>query len=484
MSRLPFDPKKAMGAEPITQPERLTVSQAVDLIKTTLETRMPSPLRVIGQVSNLSVRNHWYFSLKDEEAVLHCAAWATAVRKFGFTPRDGDEVVATGHISHYGPQGKTQLYVDQLTPVGAGALELKFRAMCEELRRLGYFEDARKKPLPMFPHRIAVITSATGAALQDVIATAAQRCKAVGLLIVDVRVQGEGAAKDVAKAIRWMDAQHKKLGVDAILVTRGGGSIEDLWAFNERIVADAVFKCSLPIVAAIGHESDTTIIELVADVRAATPTQAVMRLIPARAELQRHVDHLSQRMGALVKRHVQEQIQHMKAMIVALPRVMKTRFAEERARLAREVGRLVHQRPAAQLAERKSKLAVAKARLDSAMRIRIDQRPRLTLLLRGLRTAQIRHVRSISDQLAAAQRRLSALDPHGVIHRGYSITMRRDGSIVRSTGDVRAGEAVVTRVSDGAIESVVTASGGGGTARNRKRETGTPDQLDLFGSPK
>jgi exodeoxyribonuclease VII large subunit len=121
MSRLPFDPKKAIGAEPVKQPERYSVSQAVDLIKITLETRIPSPIRVIGQVSNLSIRNHWYFSLKDENAVLHCAAWATAVRKFGYTPKDGDEVVASGHISHYPQQGKTQLYVDQLTPVGAGA---------------------------------------------------------------------------------------------------------------------------------------------------------------------------------------------------------------------------------------------------------------------------------------------------------------------------------------------------------------------------
>lgn len=230
MARPPFDPKRAQGdlfsrekpgpgrrekkrqAKP-DGAEHLTVSQVAELIKSTLEERIPSPIRVIGEVSNLSVRNHWYFSLKDENAVISCVVWASAVKKLGFQPSDGDEVVATGHISHYGPQGRTQLYVSALKPVGAGALDLMFRKMCDELRKLGYFDESRKKALPLFPRRIAVVTSQSSAAWQDVIATAAQRCKAIGLLVADVRVQGEGAVEQVAAAIRQIDANRERLGV-------------------------------------------------------------------------------------------------------------------------------------------------------------------------------------------------------------------------------------------------------------------------------
>ncbi|MHC4142614.1 MAG: exodeoxyribonuclease VII large subunit, partial [Planctomycetota bacterium] len=236
--------------------------------------------------------------------VLHSTA-----RSFGFEPEDGTEVIATGHLSHYGPQGRTQLYVDRLEPVGAGALEIRFRALCKELRGLGYFDQDRKKPLPALPRRIAVITSATGAALQDVIATASNRLPAVGFVLIDVRVQGEGAAEQVAAAMRMADDRRFELGIDAILVTRGGGSAEDLWAFNERIVADAAYACELPLVAAIGHESDTTVIELVADVRAATPTQAVVRLVPARTQLQEQVAHLQDRLRFLLGRHLERQRQ-------------------------------------------------------------------------------------------------------------------------------------------------------------------------------
>ena len=187
-------------------------------------------------------------------------AWASSARRFGFTPKVGDQVVVTGHISHYPAQGRTQLYVSAMAPVGAGALEQRFQALCQTLRGLGYFDPETKQPLPLLPRRIAVITSASGAAVHDVIDTARRRSKAVGIVIVDVRVQGDGAADAVADAIGRVDADSARLGIDAILVTRGGGSVEDLWAFNERVVADAAHTCGLPLVAAIGHESDTTVI--------------------------------------------------------------------------------------------------------------------------------------------------------------------------------------------------------------------------------
>src|SRR4029450_492049 len=150
MERLPFDPERAAGAVAPPVPQQLTVSQATDLIRTTLEQRLPSPLRVVGEVSNLKANNHWYFSLKDEQSVLSCVAWATAARKFAFAPKAGAQVLATGHVSHYGPQGRTRLYVNDLAPAGAGALEMRFRALCEELRGLGDFDEGRKQPPPAF----------------------------------------------------------------------------------------------------------------------------------------------------------------------------------------------------------------------------------------------------------------------------------------------------------------------------------------------
>lgn len=493
MTRLPFDPDRAAGGGrddqgapglpvPAERSElgparrerrrfaeaaaerQLTVSEATELIKSTLEDRMPSPLRVVGEVSNLSTKNHWYFSLKDEASVLHCVAWATAIRRFGFQPRDGDQVVATGHIGHYPPQGRTQMYVSELAPMGAGTLERRFRALCEELRGLGYFDEARKKPLPFLPRRIAVITSATGAALQDVIHTAAQRCKAVGLTVVDVPVQGEGAAIRIARAVRWIDRHHKRLGVDAMLVTRGGGSIEDLWAFNERMVADAVYQCTLPVVAAIGHESDTTIIELVADVRASTPTQAAMKLIPASQELCRQLDHLMHRLGLMLARAIETRQLICRQLCGDLQRIMRGELAAQRNRLHRLVGRLSELQPRAQIARRQARLAVAADRLHRAMPRRIER---------------------LRDRLAVLERSLTAKDPHRVLARGYSLTTHSDGTLIRSVAQVKHDDRIQTRVADGVIDSTVgrAATGlngqAGRSARPSKRRAAA-GQMDLF----
>ena len=484
-----FDPQKAAGADPAltiaaADARPLTVSQASDLIKQTLERHTPGSLRVVGQMSNLSTRDHWYFSLKDDKAVLPCVAWATTVRKLAFQPKDGDEVVVAGHLSHYGPQGKTQFYVNAIAPVGAGALEMKFRALCEELRKLGYFDDARKRALPTFLRRIAVITSAGSAAVQDVITTAAQRCKAVALLIVDVKVQGEGAAADVAKAIKWVDAKRDKLGIDAILVTRGGGSIEDLWAFNERIVAEAIFNCHLPIVAAIGHESDTTIAELVADVRASTPTQAAMRLVPAASELARHVDHIAQRMHSLLTRYVERRRETSRRTDTDLRRIVVAHLAANRSRFERLATRLARLRPEAVLAQRAAKLQLVNERLSIAMKRRLDQRERITRLHRDLHEATMRHVRVLRTRVIGAEKQLAAVDPHGVLRRGYSITTNSRGEVVRTVTDVRNGEVISTRVSDGSITSVTTNSGGRANRAGAKPQAaGGPngaEQFDLF----
>jgi exodeoxyribonuclease VII large subunit len=479
MSRLPFDAGKAGGAEPgaAADPDVLSVGRLSALISATLERGMPASIRVRGEVSNLSARNHWYFSLKDDEAVIGCVAWASTVRRFGFRPGDGDAVIATGHVGHYATQGRTQLYVTALEPAGEGLLERRFRALCDELRRLGYFDDDRKRPLPVFPRRIAVITSATGAALQDVVATAAARCRAVGLHVVDVRVQGEGAAEAVAEAVGRVDRDRDRLGVDAILVTRGGGSIEDLWAFNERVVADAVLRCHLPVVAAIGHESDTTVIELVADRRAATPTQAIMHLVPDGADLARQVEHLQHRLRSLVRRRLERERERLDAVVrhelFARPEVLVERGRRQLEHLELHFRRALRLRTA----DDRARLALLADRLLRAVRRRIDQRDRVRRLEHDVHRAAARAVertRRDVDRLAA---RLDAVDPRLVLARGYSYTVTAAGTLVRRVGDVGEGDLLDTHVADGSIRSTV----GGSRARRRHRAGGADGgQPNLF----
>ncbi len=498
MSRLPFNPEDAEGAEPaapmparrekakfgkLSDSKQLTVSQLAQLIKATLEERIASPLRVIGQVSNLSVRGHWYFSLKDESAVVSCAAWSSSAKKFSFTPGEGDEVIATGHVSHYGPQGKTQLYVTKLEPVGAGALELEFRRLCEQLRGLGYFDPARKKPLPVFPRRIAVITSATGAAVHDVINTAAHRCKAVGLLVVDVRVQGEGAKEEIARAIEWVDAEHERLGIDAILVTRGGGSIEDLWAFNERIVADAAYNCEIPLVAAIGHESDTTLIELIADLRASTPTQAAMRLVPDAAELAKQIAHNEQRLGFLVHRLIERRREQIINCAKHLHNIVAHRVASVGSRLERLAGRLAKLQPAAIASQRHQRIAILEDRLNSAVARRIRAwRDQVHAKACELDEAMVLRLVRERERLVSSERQLVAIDPRQVLKRGYSYTTTADGRLVRSIGDVHSGQSMRTHVSDGTIDSVVGSSAQRVRRSRSKTAIDEIEQLDLFSS--
>jgi len=525
MDRLPFDPSKIRGipdeppeggrARPGDDDGELSVSEAAALIKGVLERGIAGPIRVAGEIGNLSARHHWYFSLKDDDAVIGCVAWASTARSFGFRPEQGDEVIATGTVSHYPPQGRTQLYVTRLEPVGEGALEAAFRRLCETLRSEGYFEPGRKRPLPPMPRRIAVVTSAGGAAVQDVIATAAQRCPAVGLLVVDVRVQGDGAAEQVAAAIDRLDAARDVLGIDAILVTRGGGSREDLWAFNERVVADATFRCSLPIVAAIGHESDTTIIELVADLRAATPTQAAMHLVPDAGELHRQLDHLAGRLGVVLGRRLELARARLDGLArsEALARPA-ARLERERERLDDRRRRLLHaarhrldrshrrvDRLAGRLGslptdrlvgERRSELRVLAARLDGAVRHRLDRGGELRRLELDLRAAARSRIRVARADVESLARSLHAVDPERVLRRGFSLTTRAGGGVVRSARDVGPGDRIVSRRAAGAIASVVEPddgappvparrrSGGGSTRRRSKRDDAA-DGMDLFG---
>ena len=423
MTRLPFNTDPPTG-ESQERDRAMTVGELAGRIKRALVDGLPRKVRVVGEVSNLSDRTHWFFSLKDDGAAMRCVCFASHARRVGFPMRDGMQVVVSGRVDFYDAQGSVQLYVESIEPVGQGALELRLRAMIQELRALGYFDPGHKKPLPTMPTRIAVVTSRSAAALQDVIHTVAQRWAGCRLYLYDVRVQGESAAGEIAEAIGRLSEHGETLGIDAVILTRGGGSIEDLWAFNERPVADAVYRCGLPIVAAIGHETDTTVAELVADVRCATPTQAAMALVPEREALEHQVHQLGQRLTMTVRRQVEHAGQRLSS--------------AARHTLFRNPQRLIDRGTQA---------------LDETVR--------------RLRGAMPRRLTVETSRLDALARQLGAVNPGNVLDRGYSYTLGPDGKVLRHAADASAGQRITTVLADGRIGSIV--------------QTGSPDSLPSTG---
>ena len=451
-------PTPAPASTPAPTPARaapadLSVTQFNELIARTLEDGMRGNFRIQGEIANISKRGHWYFSIKDAGAVLSCVMWQSDVARTAYDPREGDAVVVTGRIGHYPAQGRTQLYASKIEPQGVGALELRFQQLVKELRALGYFAEERKKPLPAFPRRVAVVTSATGAALQDVLKTASERCPAVEFIVIGVRVQGDGAADEVARALRAIERRHEELGIDAVIVTRGGGSREDLWAFNERVVADAAFALSIPLVAAIGHEVDTSVIELVADRRASTPTQAVMLLLPDLAGMREYLAQRARELRHSMRWSLQTRRDEL-ARLAASPALVSPalRLAQSRERLARldararrALGAIVsdERRTLDTLAARLARNAPA-ARAAAARAALVAFRPRLS---RAMQT-QLAHARLA---VANLERRLRSAGPEETLNRGYAIVTGADGALVRSVANAPAGAKLEVQLADGSI---------------------------------
>lgn len=448
-------PAPASAPSPAAATDRpLSVSDLAALIEGAVRSGVPKPIRVAGEISQFTHRQHWYFTLKDAGAAVSCVMFHFAARRAGFEPAVGQAVVATGYAEFYVPQGRISFRVDKLEPVGVGALDLAFRKLCEQLSAQGYFAPERKRPLPLFPRRVAVVTSRTGAALQDVKDTARRRCPAVELILVDTVVQGAGAAEKIAAAIDAVSRAARPAAIDALILTRGGGSIEDLWAFNERPVADALLRCSIPVVAAIGHEVDTTIAELVADLRAATPTQAAMRVIPDAAALREQLDASASRLGSALLARLDAARRDADSLRRQLLAAGRHQAATRRRRVDSAALRLERLRPANRLADLRTRLGTLEERLRAVARAR--------LVAARTRLAAIDLVDAARDAIAQRRQRLDNLDrqlrlvgPDSVLGRGYSITTTTDGRLVDSAASVRDGDRLLTRLRDGTIASTV-----------------------------
>lgn len=367
---------------------------------------------VSGEVSNLSRpgSGHLYLCLKDAEGQLRAVMWRSAAVRLHFDVKEGMEVIARGRLTVYVPRGDYQLQIDDLQPKGLGALELALRQLKEKLLKLGYFASERKKPLPRFPRRVALVTSASGAAVRDMLEILGRRWPAVEAWVCPVRVQGDGAAEEIAAAIRLLN---RLAAVDVMIVGRGGGSVEDLWAFNAECIAHAIFESRIPVVSAVGHEIDLTIADLVADCRALTPSEAAERVVPDRAELVQGLCHIQERMRYLLL----QRLDGCKNRLDGLAERRALRLPLERVR------------------ELERRLDEGGERLHRAANQRLEQ---------------------LRERLQGQAARLETLSPLNVLGRGYSLTRREaDRAVIRSPDQLRPGERLVTDVAQGRIVSRV-----------------------------
>lgn len=395
----------------MAQPPILTVSALSRQIKDAVEGNFPYAW-VIGEISNFSRAGsgHIYLTLKDDNAQIRAVVWRNTAARLKFDLHDGLEVVAAGPIEVYEARGTYQLVVEQLLPQGLGALELAFRQVCEKLAARGLFEPERKRPLPRFPRRIALVTSPQSAAVRDMLQVIGRRWRGADIIIVPVPVQGPGAAEQVAAALRNV---HRIPGVDVVITGRGGGSLEDLWAFNEEVVAQAIFDCPVPVVSAVGHEIDVTVADLVADRRALTPSEAGELVVPHRDEITAELVRL--------QRHLIQGLRHQ--------------AAAARVQLGSLAARRIFTRPLERIHDQARRLDEYDTRLRRAMQ---------NLLQSG------------RQRLAGLSGSLDALSPLKVLERGYALTRTvPEGTVVRSAAQVVPGDEIETLLSSGRIRSRV-----------------------------
>ena len=397
---------------------------------------------VQAEVSNFSRpgSGHWYFSLKDRDAQLRCAMFRQRNMLARITPREGQLVLACGRISLYEARGDYQLLVEHLEDAGEGALQRAFEELRERLRAEGLFAAERKRALPPVPTRIGVITSPTGAAIRDILQVLAHRFPAAAVVVYPVPVQGAAAAPAIAAAL---DLAAARAEVDVLILARGGGSLEDLWAFNDERVARAVARCTLPVVAGIGHETDVTIADFVADVRAPTPTAAAQLVVPDRSVWLQRLALLARRFGIAMLRKLGE--------------------VEDQVRSRLE--RLERAHPGARLGQHGQRLDELELRLRQALESHLRaasaqlaaQAQRTAHASERLRMAWVHRVSAAQSRIELAARALQAVSPLATLQRGFAIIARAsDGTLIRHSLEIGIGEELEARLADGTITARVT----------------------------
>jgi exodeoxyribonuclease VII large subunit len=390
-----------------------TVSQITSYIKDLFEIDLVlQDLWIEGEVSNFSrsAAGHVYFTLKDESAGIRCVMWRSLVARQDYLPSNGEAIVAHGRISIYEVQGTYQLYVDYLQPAGLGTLYLQFEALKKRLEAEGLFALERKRSLPPFPRCLGVVTSPTGAAIRDILHVLGRRYPLVEVILSPTLVQGDEAPPQIVAAIQ---ALNEHTAAEAIILARGGGSLEELWAFNDERVARAIYSSRLPVISGVGHETDFTIADFVADVRAPTPSAAAEIAVPDQGELQATLDLRQNQLIALVRRQMAERRSALESQERALSRLSP-----------------------------QAKIATHRQRIDE--------------LTRSANTSLAHQLTLQHERLRGHLLRLQSLSPFATLERGYSITRQlRTGEIVKSVAQVAAGDRIETQVSDGKFKSLI-----------------------------
>jgi len=411
----------------------LSVAELTDLIKLTLEKGFQEAV-VIGEISNFKAHpsGHYYFSLKDEKACLTSVMFRTDNQRVKFKPQDGHRVVAVGRITVYPPRGNYQLVITRMEPDGVGALQLAFEQLKKKLEAEGFFNLDRKRPIPKFPKTIGIVTSPSGAAIRDILQILDRRFAGLHILIFPVKVQGDGAAEEVAAAIHHFN-QHFET-VDVLIVGRGGGSMEDLWAFNEEVVARAIFNSRIPIISAVGHEVDFTIADFVADLRAPTPSAAAELVIGNKWETIQHLDHLMKRLG-----RVQDQLElaglRLDDLVQRLDRSLRQKISDFRLKVENLRGGLLRYSPTLIMENYRNRVFNQLEILHRAPKA-IFERKRW----------QVEHLQS----------KLRLLNPRTIMERGYSIVrVLPSRKVVKKAADVRMGDKLLIELAKGKITAKI-----------------------------
>jgi exodeoxyribonuclease VII large subunit len=402
------------AAEEPRVPKVLTVGQLSLLIEATLETMFPS-LWVSGEITEVTRPHsgHIYFTLRDDTAQIRAVIWRSAAARLKFRPEEGQQVICQGGLDVYPPRGTYQLVVQQIEPQGLGALQLALKQLQQRLAAEGLFDAAHKKTLPTFPRRVGFVTSPTGAAIRDFLQVAARRFRGVDVLVIPAKVQGEGAAKEIVRGIEL--ANRVRPALDVLVVGRGGGSPEDLWCFNEEAVVRAIYASRIPVVSAVGHEIDVTLADLVADVRALTPSEAAERVIPSAENLKSQLAAQQRRLAAMLLAKAVAARRHLEQL--AATRVLRN----------------------------------PRVLIDD-LSYRLDE-----LDLRAARAVG-RRVRGLREQVNGMASRVEALSPLAVLGRGYSVTTHEaTGRVLSAADESLVGNRVRTRLASGAFVSRVEA---------------------------